>query len=223
MQAQQLTARPRTVRGKQVRSLRRAGVLPAILYGRGIEPTPIELDGHQAAKVLTGISGTTLLDLELNGEVHKVLVREMQRDFIRHGLRHVDFLKVAMDVAIRARVPVELVGEAPAVRSLGGVLVTGVSEIEVEGLPAELPERLTVDLEKLEAIGDTISVADLFLGKGVEVLTEPTEVVARVIYAAAEEVEEPKPEEAAAPTAVEPELIERRKKEEEPPPEEGEE
>jgi hypothetical protein len=79
-----------------------------------------------------------------------------------------------------------------------------------------------VDLEKLEAIGDTISVADLFLGKDVEVLTEPTEVVARVIYAAAEEVEEPKPEEVAAPVAVEPELIERRKKEEELPPEEGE-
>lgn len=221
MQAQPLKARPRTVRGKQVRSLRRAGVLPAVLYGRGIEATAIELDGHLASKALAGVSGTTLLDLELGGEVHKVLVREVQRDFIRHELRHVDFLKVALDVAIRARVPVELVGEAPAVRSLGGVLVTGVSEIEVEGLPADLPERLTVDLEKLEAIGNTITVADLFLGKGVEVLTEANEVVARVIYAAPEEVEEVKPEEAAAPAPVEPELIEKRKKEELPP-EEGE-
>jgi large subunit ribosomal protein L25 len=91
----------------------------------------------------------------------------------------------------------------------------------VEALPADLPERLSVELDKLVAIGDTITVGDLFLGKGVTVLTEPNEVVARVIYAAAEEVEEVKPEE-VAPVAVEPELIERRKKEEELPPEEPE-
>jgi large subunit ribosomal protein L25 len=221
MPAQQLSARARAVRGKQVRALRRAGRLPAVIYGRGIEATAIELDGAQAAKVLSRASGTTLLELELGGEIHHVLVRDVQRDFIRHELRHVDFLKVAMDVAIRARVPVELVGEAPAVTSLGGVLVSGVSEIEVEALPADLPGRLTVDLEKLAAIGDTIVVGDLFLGKGVTVLTQAAEVVARVIYAAAEEVEEPKPEE-VAPAAVEPELIERRKKEEELPPEEPE-
>lgn len=221
MPSQSLSATTRTIRGKQTRALRRAGRLPAVLYGRGVEPTAIELDGRQASKILARASGTTLLDLELNGEVHKVLVREIQRDFIRHDLRHVDFLKVSLDIAIRARVPVELVGDAPAVVSLGGVLVSGVSEIEVEALPADLPERLTVDLEKLVAIGDTITVGDLFLGQAVTVLTEPNEVVARVIYAAAEEVEEVKPEE-AAPVAVEPELIERRKKEEELPPEEPE-
>jgi large subunit ribosomal protein L25 len=175
---------------------------------------PLELDTLQASKVLDRTSGATLIDLELEGEVHKVLVREMQRDFIRHDLRHVDFLKVAMDVAIRARVPIERVGDAPAVTSLGGVLVTGVDEIEVEALPGELPERVTVDLERLDQIGSTITVGDLFLGKGVEVLTDAGEVVARVIYQAAEEVEEPKAEE-VVPTAVEPELIERRKKEEE--------
>lgn len=219
MQERTLKADSRSVTGKQVSRLRRAGRLPGVLYGRGTEPTAIELDAVAAGRVLEVASASTLLDLELNGESHKVLVRELQRHPLHRTLDHVDLMKVAMDVIIRAEVPIELTGEAPAVKTLGGVLVTGLSEIEVEALPADLPSRVAVDLETLTAIDSRISVGDLFFGKGVKVLTDPNVTVARVIYQVEEQLEEP----AAVPEAAveEPEIIGRGKREEEE--EEGEE
>ncbi len=211
MERMKIEARPRRVVGKQVNALRRQGLLPAVLYGWGISPQPLELEARAAAKILTRLSGSTLVELTVDGETHNVLVREVQRDPIRADIRHVDFLKVAMDVAIRAAVPLEMVGEAPAVKTYGGVLVTGLDEIEVEALPGDLPDRVTVDLSALTAVGQSITVGDLYAGKNVKVLTPADEVVVRVMAQAVEEVE------AAAPAveAVEPEVIERPKKAEE--------
>jgi large subunit ribosomal protein L25 len=126
---------------------------------------------------------------------------------------HVDLMKVALDVAIRTSVPIELTGEAPAVKTFGGVLVTGISAIDVEALPADLPSHVTVDLEPLATMEARITVGDLFLGKGVRVLSDAQAVVARVIYQVEEKIEE----EVAAVAAVpaEPEIIGRGKKEEE--------
>jgi large subunit ribosomal protein L25 len=214
MESHKLKAETRKVVGKRVGALRREGILPAILYGAGLSPQPIQLDAREARRALGHVSAATLLDLEVGGEVHKVLVREMQRDVIRRDLRHVDFLKVAMDVVIRTEVPIELVGEAPAVKVMGGILVSSLDEIEVEALPADLPDRVSVDLSVLKSIDDSITVGDLFLGKGVKVLTEPTEVIAHVIYQAAEEVEEVVE---AIAVEAEPEVIERARREEEGP------
>jgi large subunit ribosomal protein L25 len=208
-----LQARLRTVKGKRVGALRRAGQLPGILYGRGTDPTAIEMDWKTATRVLEQASASTLLDLELAGQTHKVLVREMQRHPLRRTVEHVDLMKVALDVAIRTTVPLELTGEAMAVKTFGGVMVTGVSEIEVEALPQDLPSYITVDLEPLATMEARITVGDLFLGKGVRLLTDPQAVVARVIY----QVEEKLEEEVAPTVAVtpEPEIIGRGKKEEE--------
>ncbi|MBM3122149.1 MAG: 50S ribosomal protein L25 [Chloroflexi bacterium] len=213
MAVQQIQAEPRKVTGKQVKALRRAGLVPAVLYGAGLTPMAIELKARDAEKALVRATGATLFDLELGGETHKVLVREAQRGSIRRDLRHVDFLKVAMDQLIRAVVPIDLLGEAPAVKTLGGVLVTSVQAIEVEALPADLPDRISISIETLEKIDDKITVADLPLGKGVKVLTSAEDVVARVIYQAVEVVEEPV-KEAVAVTA-EPEVIARKKEEDE--------
>ena len=207
----QIKAEKRNVIGKQVKGLRREGKVPAVVYGAGLQPTAIELHSREAERALARASGATLLDLELEGVTHKVLVREIQRHSIRRDLRHVDFLKVAMDQLIRAEVPIELLGEAPAVKTLGGVLVTGVQAIEVEALPADLPDRVTVSIEGLEKIDDKISVGNLTLGKGVRVLTSAEDVVARVIYQVAEVLEEPKE---AVAVAEEPEVIARKKEEE---------
>jgi large subunit ribosomal protein L25 len=212
MERPKLNARHRTVVGKQVRALRRQGLIPAVLYGTGVEPTSLELESREASRVLSKASGSTLLDLVLENGTHNVLVREVQRDPILRDVRHVDFLKVAMDVAIRTSVPVELVGEAPAVKTFGGILVTGVDEIEVEALPADLPNRLTVDLGALTEIGKAITVGEIFPGKGVKVLTSKDELIARVTQAAAEEVVEEAP---AVAVTAEPEVIEKPKKEEE--------
>jgi large subunit ribosomal protein L25 len=209
-----LSANLRSVIGKQVKAIRRQGRMPAVLYGAGTEPLSIELETRAASKILDRASGSTLLQLQLEGQEHMVLVREIQRDVIRRNVMHVDFLKVAMDVRITAEVPIELVGRAPAVEELGGVLVTGINSIEVEALPADLRDRVTVDLGSLVKIDDSITAGDLFLGEGVELLTDPAELVARVIYQA-EEVLEEVVEPEVVPVAAEPELVERGKREEE--------
>lgn len=190
-----LYAKQRTVIGKQVRALRREGLLPAVLYGTGIEPISLELELFEASKVLSKMGSSTLVSLKVGRQTHQVLVREIQRDVIRRDIKHVDFLKVAMDVVIRASVPVELVGEALAVSELGGVLVSGLAVVEVEALPSDLPDRMVVDLELLVEIEDTITVSDLSFGEGVEVLTSMDEVLARVIYQVEEEIEEEEVEE----------------------------
>ncbi len=215
MATRTLNARPRTVIGKQTRALRRQGITPAVLYGRGVEPQAIEVDAREASRVLARVSGSTLIEVNVGGEAHQVLVREVQRHAIRGDIVHVDFLRVAMDVAIRTAVPIDTVGEAPAVKTLGGVLVLGLNEIEVEALPADLPDRISVDLEALKEIGQSITVGDLVIGPRVKLLTQPGELVARVTAQAAEEVEEV----VAAPAPIEPELIERKKEEPEEEPE----
>lgn len=209
-----LHAKQRSVIGRQVKALRREGLLPAVLYGTGIEPIPLELDIPEAKKVLSRLGSSTLVSLKVGRQTHQVLVREIQRDVIRWDMMHVDFLKVAMDEIIRTSVPVELVGEAPAIKELGGVLVTGLAEIEVEALPADLPDRMMVDLEILVEIDDTITVGDLSFGKGVDVLTGLDEVLVHVIYQVEEEIEEEVIEEEIL-EEEEPEVIERGKREEE--------
>jgi large subunit ribosomal protein L25 len=212
-----LEAKRRSVIGKQVKAIRRQGQLPAIMYGAGTDPTPIVLDGLEATRVLSGTGGSTLIELKVDDASHFVLVREIQRHVILHNLEHVDFLKVAMDELISAEVPIELVGHAPAVREHGGVLVSGLSTIEVEALPGDLMDRLSIDLSVLAEIEDAITVGDLELPAGVKVLTDPEELIARVIYQV-EEIEEEEEgellEEFLADDA-EPELIERGRRDDE--------
>lgn len=211
MAGQALEVARRKVTGKQVRALRREGKLPGVLYGAGIEATPIEMDAREAGKVLARTTRATLVDVVLDGETHPSLVREIQRDPIRRTIRHIDLLKVAMDQTIRAEVPIELTGEAPAVKTRGGVLVAGVDSVEVEALPANLPDRVVVDLSVLINIDDAITVGSLSLGEGVEVLTDADALVARVIFQAEEILEAPVP----AAVAAEPEVIAKKKEEEE--------
>jgi len=185
-----LKVQKRTLIGKRVKTLRKNGQLPAVLYGAGIDSMPISLDGREASRLLSRASSSTLIELDFEDESHSVLVRGIQKDVIRGDYVHVDFLKVALDETIRAQVPIELVGEPPAAEEAGVVLLTGVSQVEVEALPAALPDRITVNLEILENLEDSISVADLFAGEGVTILTEPDELIARPIYQEEEIIEE---------------------------------
>lgn len=200
----EIQASPRTIKGKQVKALRRTGLLPAIMYGVGSDPQTLELPAHETELILQRVSGSTLIDLKVGNKTHKVLIREVQREVISRKPIHVDFLEVAMDVTIRAVVPIELVGEAPAVRELGGVLVSGLNDIEVEALPSNLPDRISVDISVLEGFDDSITVGDLVVEEGVTILTEPEEAIANVIY----QVEEEEPEvEEELLEGVEPELV----------------
>lgn len=198
MDALKLNASKRTRIGKRTKALRREGVLPGVVYGAGIESISIQMDGREATRLLDRASRSTLIELSLEGETHTVLVRDIQRDVIRRDYLHVDFLNLAMDVRIRAEVPIELVGHAPAAEEAGAILVAGANTVEVEALPSDLMDRISVDLESLKQIDDSITVADLYLGENVEVITDADELVARVIYQAEEILEEPEVEEELA-------------------------
>ncbi|PWH16288.1 MAG: 50S ribosomal protein L25 [Anaerolineae bacterium] len=199
----------RDVIGKKVKALRRQGKLPAIVYGHQFDPLPILLDYRQASRALAGVSSSQLIELNVEGQKIPVLVRERQHHPISGNMLHIDFYAVSMTEALRAFVPIELEGEAPAVKDFGGVVVSGLEEIEVECLPKDLPEKITVDLTKLEKIGDGVYVKDLVLPSGVEVLTDGDEMIVLITAPEGEEVEAEEGE------GFEPEVIEKGKKEEE--------
>jgi len=205
-----LKAQKRSVIGKQVKVLRRAGQLPAVIYGKGFDPIAITLDLHNASKILPRISSSHLIVVEVDGIEHNTLVRDKQREPITGGLLHVDFLEVSLTEKLRTVVIIHVEGEAPAVKNYNGVVIVGTEEIEVEALPRDLPERIVVDISTLAEIGDAIYVRDLVISPKVRVLSDPDEIIVNV----AAPVVEVEAEEVAV-AVPEPEVIERGKKEEE--------
>ncbi|RJP50152.1 MAG: 50S ribosomal protein L25 [Anaerolineaceae bacterium] len=210
-----LKASRRDVIGKQVKAMRRDGLLPAVMYGRHIEkPVSITLNARDTARTLAKVSSSSLVMIELDGKEIPALIREKQRDFIKNRLLHIDFLVVSLTEKLTAFVGIELSGLSLAVKDYNAILVTGLSEIEVECLPADLPEKIVVDISPLALPGDSIHVSDLVLSDKVKVLSSPEEMIVIATAAKVEEVVE-----AAAVTAEageeEPEVIEKGKKEEE--------
>lgn len=215
-----LKATRRAITGKQVSALRRAGQLPAVIYGRHTEPISIALDAHGAGLALGRVGSSSLISVEVDGKEYPALVRERQRDFIRGTLKHVDFLAVSLTESLRAEVRIELAGVSPAAKDLNAVLVTGLHSVSVECLPTDLPDRIVVDISGLREVGDGIHVRDLEVSEKVRILDDPDEMVVVATYAKQEVVEavaQPL-EGVVAPEAEaeEPELsVERGKKEDE--------
>lgn len=204
-----LSAKLRSVTGKQVKALRRQGELPAVIYGHGIQPLSIKLDLHTTSLALAAVSSSQLVDVEVEGTIHTTLVRERQRHPVRGDFIHLDFQEVSMTEKLHVMVNIFLRGDAPAVKEFNGVVVQRMEEIEIEALPGDLPDHIEINLEPLTEIGSALHVHDLVVPSGVEVLSDADEVVV-VITAPIAEIE---PEE--APALAEPEVIERGKKEEE--------
>lgn len=208
-------ANRREVIGKNVKKLRREGLLPAIVYGHSIEPVSISLNYKEASKTLDSISPSALVVLDIDGEKHYTLVRDKQRNPVRRTIIHVDFQAVSLTETVRADVTVNLTGEAPAVETYLGILVPSLEQLSIECVPTNLPDRIDVDLSGLTEIGDSISVGDIIAPEGVEILNDPDEVVVVVIAQAAEEEEEEEELELELEEGVEPEMVERGKREEE--------
>ncbi len=205
-----LSATRREVLGKQVKVMRREGMLPAVLYGRKFQPVPVVLDLKETSRLLGRLSGSALVTINLEGEKHVALVREKQRNVLRGTLIHVDFMVVSMDEKLRTQVAVILTGESIAVKDFNGILVKNMESLEVECFPQDLPERIMVDISSLKTIGAAIHIRDLPISEKVTVLDSPEEIVAVVTAQAAEEVKE-----GEAAGEIEPEVIEKGKKEEE--------
>jgi large subunit ribosomal protein L25 len=212
-----LKAEKRDVLGKQVKALRRAGKLPAVIYGRRTEPISIVLDDHVASLTLGRLTSSSLVTIDLDGQEYPALVREKQRDYIKNRLLHVDFLAVSLTESLRASVSVNFVGVSPAVKDYNAVLVTNLQSLDVECLPADLPEGIDVDISVLARPGDGIRVRDVRVSDKVQILNDPDTMVAVATFAKVEEEVAAVPgAEGVAPAEAEPELaVERGKKEEE--------
>lgn len=191
--------------------LRRRGLIPAVFYGRGEKPLAISVDPRAIKQLLHSASGhNTIITLNFDGRLTQAIIKAVQYHPVRDELLHADFLHVAMDVAIRVTVPIELVGEARGVKAAGGILELVRREIEVECLPGDIPDHIRIDVSDL-GIGDTVHVADLNVDRSrLKILEEPDTVLATVI---APRVEEEKPEAVVAEPA-EPEVIKKGKGEE---------
>ena len=212
-----LKAEKRDVIGKQVKAMRRAGKLPAVIYGRHTDPINVSLDAHSASLLLGRLTSSSLVTIDLGGKEYPALVREKQRDYIKNRLLHVDFLTVSLTETLRASVAVNLVGVSTAVKDYNAVLVTNLQSLEVECLPADLPERIDIDIAVLARPGDGIRVRDVQVSDKVRLLDDPDTMVAVATFAKVEEEGAGVPgAEGVAPTAAEPELaVERGKKEDE--------
>jgi large subunit ribosomal protein L25 len=211
-----LKATPRTATGRQVRALRRSGMLPAVIYGHNVEPISISLEGRDAGRVLGRLSSSSLITIELEGKEFPSLVREKQQNHIKRTLIHVDFMVVSLTEKIHANVGIVLTGNSPAVKDFNAMLINGLNELEVEAFPQDLPESITVDISSLVKIGDGIHVRDIVISDKVQILDTPDEMIVLATPPAKEEVEEVvTPEAAVVAETAEPEVIEKGKKEEE--------
>jgi large subunit ribosomal protein L25 len=193
-----LEVRERESRGSaEARRLRRAGLVPGVLYGRGKTPHVISIPERELRRVLSGPAGLhAILDVVLDGQktAHPSILKEYQLHPVRGKLIHVDLHEVRLDQPIQAQVSITLVGEASGVKE-GGVLSQVTREVNVEALPMEIPEHLDLDVSGM-AIGDSLRVADLKAIEGVTFLDDPEETVLATVTPPTV-VEEPEVEEEA--------------------------
>jgi large subunit ribosomal protein L25 len=164
--------------GKSVaRAARRAGKVPAVVYGLSTESESVSVDARELGHILAGPGGAnTLINLDMGGTKELVLARQIVRHPVKHTLMHVDLIRVSRDTAVSAEVPLHLVGDAEGVRE-GGIVEQVLFTLAIEAKPADLPNVIEVDVTALN-IGDHLSVADLTLPRGVTATLDPeTQVV----------------------------------------------
>lgn len=199
MTAIPLKAEERNLLGKKVKQLRRNGVIPAHVYGNKVETEHVSVDLREFMKVFKEAGETGLVDLKIGAEkVRPVLIRNIQVDPLRGEPVHIDFYQVNLKEKVTVPVPIVLIGEEPeAVHSGEAIVIQPMSEVQVEALPAELPEKIEVDIVSLKQIDDAITVAQLVVPEGVTILAEPEAVVVKLDTAVSAEAQQLMEEQAA--------------------------
>lgn len=168
-------------RDSRIGELRRAGNIPAVLYGHGIEPKSVSVEIREFMKLLPKAGYTTIVNVKLDdATVHPVFIRAVQFHPVKSTVVHIDFYQVRMDEKVTANVPLKFVGESPAVKEMAGTLVRSMDELEVEALPSDLPHELEVDISALKDFDTQLHVSNIILPKGVVALAEADEVIALV-------------------------------------------
>ncbi len=191
----------RTVLGKKVKKLRREGITPGNVYGKEIKSTAVQIPTKEFMDVFKESGESSLVDLEIDGKTLPVLIQNVYKDF-RGNVLHADFFQVNLKEKVKANIGLEFIGEPKAVTEKIGILMEITTEVEVEALPTDLPEKIEVNVENLAQIDDQITISDLKVPQGVEVLSDPNQVVVKIEELVSKEALEQAAEEAAAAEAA---------------------
>jgi large subunit ribosomal protein L25 len=196
-----LKAEPRKITGKQIKKLRREGILPANVYGKDIKSQSLQLPMTDFSKVFEEAGETGVVDLEVGDKSIPVLIHNLHKDY-RNMPLHADFFKVNLKEKVKAMIPIELTGEPTAVTEKIGLLEKITNEVEVEALPTELPESFTLNVTALANVDDQITVEMLHRPEGVEILSDANLVIVKIGELVSKETQEQLAEEAAAAEAA---------------------
>lgn len=209
-----LEAAKREIVGKHVKTIRSQGNMPAIIYGKDLkQPIPITLGLRETTKFMRDITPSTVVTIKVDGKEYPTLVRDRQYEVLSGQFLHIDFMVISLKEKVRTLVNLSVEGLAPVIEAMDGVLITGLDQIEVEALPQDLVDSISVDVSSIEVIGDGIYVKDLVMPEGVECLSDPEEMLVVATAQAQEEVEELEEELEEMDLDAEPEVIEKGKQE----------
>lgn len=200
-----MKAKKRTLLGRKVKKLRRDGIIPANVYGKKIKSEAIEVDEKEFTEVFTKAGETAIVNLVLDSKDHPVLIHLVQHDPVTRFPLHIDFFQVDLKEKVTTKVPLVIVRESPAVKDKIGVLLHILSEVEIEALPADLLEKIEVDVSGLSAVGNLIKVGELKVSNKVKILTDinlDVVKIAPLISKEAEQLVKEEAEKAAAAAAA---------------------
>lgn len=185
MEKVELEAKKRELVGTaKSRNSRLSGFIPAIVYGKGMDSIPIEVDSKKFVKIISSKAGRNViinLKITSDGKVQTapVLTHDVQKNPINDSIIHVDFYRIKMEEEIKTKIPIVLAGEAVGVKLDGGILVHGLREIEIKCLPVNIPNKFEIDVSSLK-IGNSLHVSDLKVEKDITVLTPPAEILVTI-------------------------------------------
>ena len=182
MARKELTVQPREVLGKKVAQLRRTGILPANIYGRGLESQSVQINVEELQLTLKAATANEVIDLKIAGEsaARPVVIQSIQRHPLGKGILHANFYQVSLREKMRADVPIVIVGQSDAVATYNGVLLPGIEALHIEALPLDFPTHFEIDITPLRELDSSLHVRDLDVPANVSVLTDPDVVVVSV-------------------------------------------
>ena len=202
MKKHTLKAQKREMIGRKVKKLRQAGNLPATVYGKKLDSENLIISLSDFTAVFAAAGETGLIELVLAGVTKPVLIHHVQKHPVKDTVLHVEFYQVDLKEKVHAKVPVVLTGESSIVVQKIGVLLSLITEVEVEALPTDLPEKIEVDVSVLTSVDQELKVSDLHMPSGVTVLSDATVGVVKVGALVSRAAEEQAAAEAAAQAAI---------------------
>lgn len=205
MARKELTVEPRQITGKKVAQLRREGILPANVYGKGLESVSLQISSELLRDTIKTMSANEVLDLKIEGEraARPVIIQRVQRHPVNSAILHADFYQVSLREKMRADVPIVLTGSSEAVGTYNGVIMLGTEAVSIEALPLDVPSSFELDISALANLEDALYVRDIAIPESLTVLTDPDLLVVKVASPRVSAEDAAADSEAAAPAGAE--------------------